>query len=303
MSNQRARALLLLLATAALAAPLDAQRAGYALRKVQYRANLNDRGYLRVWNLAGTTRITAWDKDSVVVRGSIPADQDFACGGRTTAMKCFVNAKAVDDDGGPGATLEIMVPRHIQLWVKSATADISIAGFDGSVDAYSVSGAIRVDGHAQALALESMAGSITVAASAATLHAKTASGDIIISGTVEDVEGTTVSGILKVTGASFQRGRFESIDGAIHWEGAPAPGSSLEFGSHSGTIELMLPSSTAGDFTVSTFQGSVRNEFGSAKLLQGRDLNGRELHFTLRGDERTRVVIRNFKGKTLLSHN
>ena len=278
------------------AGPLYAQHGAH---KVQHSAQLNDRGYLRIWNLVGNTRITGWDKDSVVVRGVAPDGQQLLCGGNATALKCAINGADESEDTAR-VTLDIMVPRHIQLWVKSATADVAIMNFDGNADVYSVSGAINVAGHAQSLTLESMAGRIVVPASATTLRARTASGDIRLSGTAEDVEATSVSGNLYVAPAALERGRFESIDGAVHWQGSLAAGASLEFGSHSGTIELRLPATASGDFTISSFAGSVRNDFGSARLVQGRDLNGRELRFTLRGDEQTRVVIRNFKGATVL---
>ena len=283
-----------------LAAALVHAQTKQRVRKVEYRARMNDRGNLRIWSLAGTIRITAWDKDSLVVHGTVPVGFNFFCGGSVLGGKCGVDVPTKEEGNVPDSHLEIMVPRHLQLWVKSASADITVSAFDGDLDAYSVSGGIRLDGHAQAVTLESMAGDIEVAASAQTMRAKTASGAIHISGTVEAVDASSVSGDVFVTGGAFQRGKFESIDGNIRWQGPIRAHASLEFGSHSGTITLALPGTTAGDFTISTFQGSVQNDFGSAKLVDARALKGRELHFVLRGDERTRIVIRNFKGRTVL---
>jgi len=270
------------------------------MRKVEYRAALDGRGNLRIWNMSGSIRVTGWDKDSVAVSGAVPADQRFGCGGGAAGVKCAVDLAARYDGIEPGSTLMFMVPRRIQLWVKSSSADILVNNFEGDLEAYSVSGRIRVEGRVQTLAVETMAGAVDVPASSVTLRAKTAGGPISITGDVEDAQVRSVTGNIAISHSRVQRGSFESISGNTIWRGTVLPGAGLEFGSHSGTIELRLSPATGGDIAVSTFAGSVKSEFGPATFVRARDLKGRELQVALPGTTDARITIRNFKGSTLL---
>jgi len=279
------------LMTAVAVVPIRAQ----AMRKVEYAARFDARGSLRIWNTAGSIRVTGWDRDSVIVRGSVPADQRFICGGGNTGMKCAVDVPPRNDGKEPGSNLELFVPRKAQLWIKSSSAEIAVTGFEGNLDAYSVSGSIRVEGDAQTIALESMAGPLDVQANATTLRAKTASGEVRITGDVEDAQATSVSGNITVSASRILRGRFESIGGHTTWLGGVMPRAMLEFSSHAGAIELRLPPTTAADVTVSSFEGRFRSDFAAAERAR-RDTKGRELRFTLPGDHGASITIRNFRG-------
>jgi|GEM_PF-316538 len=287
----QALALLLLVS----AGPVRAQ----AMRNVEHRARLDAHGDLRVWNLSGSIRVTGWDKDSILVRGQVPADQHFGCGGDPGGFKCFVDLAPRYDGIAPGSTLEIFVPRTIQLWVKSGSADIVINNFNGNLDAYSVSGRIQVQGQAQTLALESMSGRLTILATATTLRAKTAGGAINITGDVDDAQVTSVSGSITVANAQVQRGRFESIGGNTTWRGSLMKGASLEFSSHSGAIELLLPGTSGGHVAVNNFAGEVHSEFATDQL-SARETKAQELSVMLPGKGDARIVIRNFKGPVRL---
>lgn len=277
------------------AAPGRAQ----TMRKVEHRAHLDARADLRIWNLSGSIRVTGWDRDSIVVRGQVPADQHFGCGGNHNGVKCAVDLAARYDGIAPGSTLDIFVPRTIQLWVKSGSADIVINNFNGILDAYSVSGRIQVQGRAQVLALESMSGRLSVLATAVTLRAKTAGGAINITGDVEDAQVTSVSGNITIANAQVQRGKFESIGGNTTWRGSLMKGTSLEFSSHSGVVELLLPGTSGGQVSINNFAGEVHSEFDTDQL-SARESKAQELMVNLPGKGDARIAIRNFKGPVRL---
>ncbi len=289
------RVLLLLALAASPAHPLAAQ----ALRHVDVRRALEPEGLLRVWNLAGAIRVVGWDRDSIAVTGSVPADREFFCGGLPRGMKCGVDVPMKEEGKAPGAYLEVRVPRRCQLWLKSGSGDLSVSDFDGDLDAYSVTGQIRVSGHARVVRAESMAGDIDLVGSAGTLRARTAGGGISLRVESSDVDASSVSGDLVVLDSRIRQGRFETVDGALRWEGPLPPSASLDFISHSGNVELVLPEDLSASFVIATYEGSVRNDFGTTKLVTARDLNGRELRFS-KGEAEARVSIRTFKGKVAL---
>jgi hypothetical protein len=305
-ASPRVRAPLALAVAAALGllagAPASAQRAEAGLRRVETRRAFAPNGMLRIWNLSGGVRVSGWDRDSILVTGTVPADQEYHCGGSLQGVKCSVDVPSREDGKVAGSQLEARVPRRAQLWIKTASADVLVTGIaGGDLDVYTVGGKIRVEGEARALNLESMGGDIEVVASSSTLRAKTASGTITVTGAADDAAASSVSGRILLSGGRFQRGRFESIEGDVRWEGAFLPAAFLEFIGHSGSTELAIPAKSSAEFTISTYQGTVQNAFGKSRLVDARDLNGKELTFAIGPRASARVAIRNFKGTIILS--
>ncbi len=281
-------------------APAAGQAETAALRRVEARRPLAPTGLIRVWNLAGSVHVLGWDRDSVAVTGTVPASENFFCGGTPSGVKCGIDVPPGDAGPSAGADLEVRVPRRSQLWIKSGTASIEVSGFAGDLEAYSVSGAIHVEGALHVLSAESMGGDIDVSGSATTLRVRTASGAVRLTCAAEDASATSVSGGLELAGGRFRRGHFESVDGDIRWHGVPPAGASLDFLSHGGSIELHLPRGTAGDFVVRSYEGRILNELSDARATAARDLAGRELRFTLEPYNGARISVQSFKGPVSL---
>jgi len=283
-----------LLALGLLPAPAAAQRS------VNRRVALSPDASIRVFNLMGSIRITGWNQDSLAVAGTLSpgAGKLFYFGGAGRGAKLGIEAPDGQEPDGP-SHLEVFVPARAKVWIKAATADISVTDFTGNLDIYSVSGSIRVTGNPKQVYAESMDGNVEVTGTAPWIRAKTASGGITLAGGGEDVGVTSVSGAILVQGASVVRGRFESVTGDIRYDGEIGRGSSLTFESHSGVIELRLPAGVSADFNVNEFQGKIVNELTGAVARPLRDRGGLELAFTS-GQGGADVAIRNFKGAVLL---
>ena len=115
----------------------------------EYRHALPAAGFFRIWNPTGAVRVTTWEQDSVVVTGKVAAGAVVHCGAGGTGAKCFVSAGSTDDPASAPADLDVVVPRLASIWVKAVGADITITAAGGNLEAYSVTGAIRVGGHAR----------------------------------------------------------------------------------------------------------------------------------------------------------
>lgn len=284
------RALLVLLA---LALPHVAGAQAKVLRSLQ----LNPDGGVRIHALVGTVTVRGWDRDSVSVRGTLGAGNRLHAGGGRTAIKMFVEAEN-DREPAP-STLEIMVPSRAKVWIKTATADVTISGVTGSLDVYVISGTIDVSGDPADLNAEAIDGSIVIRGSPGWVRAKSASGAVTLRGTSRDATLGTVSGRITIDGAStprgvFERGRFESVTGDIAFRGGIERGADLRFDTHGGSVAITLPARGA-DLEVTTISGSIRNEASSARPLAGRYGRGAELKTTV-GDGGAAVSVRTFKG-------
>ena len=286
------------LAAALIAASAAAQQPPQRIRRAY---PLTADGSVRVYVLGGRVRVAGTSGDSVVVSGTVPADQEFHGGGGARGVKLGV----WDDDArGPAAPseLEVRVPRRSRVWVKAGhSADVEVSDVVGGLDLNIVAGTVRVRGSPRELSVEAMDGSVDVAGSPAWLRVKTASGAITLRGSSDDVALTSVSGAITVGGARVTRGRFESVTGDIRFSGHPEPGGALTFDSHSGLVELRVPSAVAADVEVTTILGAIDNRLTGARPVAGRDARGRALSFAVGGTPAATVTVRNFKGRVVLS--
>ena len=280
-------------------AALRAQGAGLqdARGKVDERRALSPTGSVKLYNLFGSIRVVAWDRDSVAVTGTVSAGERLFMGGTPQGLKIVVESP----EGGTarGAHLLLRVPARSRTWVKTSGADIVVSGVTGGLDLYSVGAAIRVTGSPRELNAEAMDGAVEVDGSPAWLRAKTATGAITLRGGGEDVRLSSVSGPIAVRGGPVGRGAFESVTGDIRFGGTAPRAGSLTFDAHSGEVEVALARPVAADVDVVAITGTIENYITPARPVTGRDARGRELHFTTSPDG-ARVTVRSFKGRVVL---
>ena len=84
-----------------------------AQKKVERKIPLGMEGALRIVNMVGSVVVHGWDKDTVMVRGSLGAGDNFYMGGGYTGAKMFV--EAVNDRDPKPARLEVWVPTRVRL--------------------------------------------------------------------------------------------------------------------------------------------------------------------------------------------
>lgn len=249
-------------------------------------------GAVRIQNLAGSVRVTGWDRDSIAVSGTV------AGGGAPFVLHVAgANAKLgifPDGDAAPIARLEVRVPAGSRVWLKTSSADVAVRGVRGGVDVSTVSGRIEVYDQPAELYAESMGGEVEVEVETRLLRVRTAGSNITIRGRVTDAEAYTVSGLITILNKQVERGRFESVDGGIRYTGGVARISAVEFVTHAGDIDLALPASLAADVRINSFQGTVKSELGKLVRNTGSKQGG-EYSLTLNGGG-AEVIIRTFKG-------
>ena len=142
------------LAALLAAMPLAAQE------RIDRRIAIASDASIRVWNMAGVTRIIGWDRDSIAVAGTVPPGA-FYMGGSGRSAKLGVERPDGSKADLP-ATLEIRVPRNARIWIKSASASVEASGLTGEVECSSVDGSVRVEGSLKLVVAESMEGHLSV---------------------------------------------------------------------------------------------------------------------------------------------
>jgi DUF4097 and DUF4098 domain-containing protein YvlB len=268
-----------------------------AQKKVERKIPLGMEGALRIVNMVGSVVVHGWEKDTVLVRGTLGAGENFFMGGGYTGAKMFV--ESVNDRDPKPAQLEVWVPARVRLWVKTATANIDVSGVNGGLDLYVVSGTIDVTGDPHELNAEAIDGDIHITGSPPWVRAKSASGTIAFQGASSDAAFSTVSGAVKVEGGVFERTKIETVTGNINFSGRLDRSGAFDFDTHSGTIDIAIPDKTAVSFSVVTIAGSITNNVSRNSPIPGRFGRGAELTMDASGGG-AKVSVRTFKGPVIL---
>ncbi len=262
---------------------------------VRQRIGAAPDGSVKIFNMVGGTRVIGWDRDTVVVTGTVASGARWyhAATGRDT--KVGIDAP---DSVSEGSFLEVRVPTGSRVWVKSLSADIEISGVSGGLDLNSVSGRIRAEGTPRQVHAESLDGNIEVTGAAPWTRIKTASGAITLREVKDEVTATSVSGAINIGAGRITRGRFESVSGDILVKSEPDPAGSLSVESHSGSIELQLPAKVAADIEITTFGPEIVSEFKHPPAQPGAS-RGHTLSFSI-GAGGADISVRSFKGSVVL---
>ena len=251
---------------------------------------------VNVWIPAGSIRIVGWDRDSLVVEGTVgKGDRLFFGGGRA-------GVKLGMDEPTPGVApkpvrLVLRVPRGAKVNVRTASASMEISDVSGWFN--TVSGDIRVSGTVADIQAEAIDGSIYLTATTPRARARTGSGTVSIGGRVDDLVASTVSGPLTVTATGLQRARLESVTGAISIAAGIDRASSVDVDNHSGSVELRVPATVAADFDLTSVAGAITNLFDSHVPSAGRQGRGQQLSFAT-DPKGAQVIVRTFKGPITL---
>jgi DUF4097 and DUF4098 domain-containing protein YvlB len=281
-----------------LAAMLFVASPAIAQKKVERKIPLGMEGAIRIVNMVGTVVVHGWSKDTVMVRGTLGAGDQFFMGGGYTGAKMFVES-ANERDPKP-ARLEVWVPARVRLWVKTATANIDVSGVDGGLDLYVVSGTIDVTGNPRELNAEAIDGDIHITGSPPWVRAKSASGTIIFRGASSDAAFSTVSGAVRVEGGLFERSKIETVTGNINFSGSLDRSGSFDFDTHSGTIDIAIPDKTPSTVSVVTIAGTITNNLSKTSAIPGRFGRGAELTMETNSGGGAKVSVRTFKGPVTL---
>ena len=268
-----------------------------AQKKIERKLPLGMEGALRIVNMVGSVVVHGWNKDTVLVRGTLGAGDSFFMGGGYKGAKMFV--ESVNDRDPKPARLEVWVPARIRLWVKTATANIDVSGVDGGLDLYVVSGTIDVTGNPHELNAEAIDGDIHITGSPPWVRAKSASGTIVFHGGSSDAAFSTVSGAVKVDGGVFERTKIETVTGNISFSGRLDRSGAFDFDTHSGNVDLAIPATMGASFSVMTIAGSITNNLSKNSPIPGRFGRGAELTMDASGGG-AKVSVRTFKGPVTL---
>ncbi|HEV7704975.1 MAG TPA: DUF4097 family beta strand repeat-containing protein [Gemmatimonadaceae bacterium] len=244
---------------------------------------------LKMFIPSGTVQLIGWDRDSIVIRGHVPAPARLQVGGSSTAgFKIVIDQR--DDNAPVASRLAIYLPRTSQVSIKTVDAVTTSTDVGGWF--YTVSGSISLAGAASTIDAEAMSGDIDLNVATPWARAKTGKGHLVIRGSPQDIDASTISGTLDVATPTIAHGRFTSVSGDIHYAAAMGARSLFEFSNHSGAVDLLLPHDVSARFELSSVEGAIENGFTQ---LRPAAAGAHNLQLSL-GAGSADVAVRTFKG-------
>ena len=268
-----------LIAALGLLLPLAVQ----AATRVDERAPLAAGGRVELSNIAGKVSVRGWDRNEVGLSGSMADGLTLKQDRSANRVRWEVVYPRNSNNGG--ATLELRVPRAVEVQLGTVSADIDVAEVDvRRLKADAVSGAITATGRSGETALTTVSGSIRSHVQTPRLDLRAVSGQIRAEGGSGEVAVETVSGSIWVDAGRVQRLSAEAVSGNL--QVAPsglAPGGKVTLQTVSGSIGLQLPRSVSAQLRVKTFSGSIQSDAGTVQ--KPRYGPGRSLDATLGGGD------------------
>lgn len=269
------RTSLSLLAALALWLPLAAQ----ADTRVDERNPLGAGGRVELSNIAGKVSVRGWDRNDVALTGSMADGLTLKQDRSSNRVRWEVVYPRGRSSGG--ATLELRVPRAVEVQLGTVSADIDVAGLDvRRLQVNTVSGGIVADGRSGEATLNSVSGQIRTQLQTPRLDARTVSGQLLAGrGASGEITAETVSGRITVDAGRIQRLAVESVSGSVDVAAAGmAPGGKVTLQTVSGSIALKLPVTVSAQLAVKTFSGSIQSDAGQVEKPRygpGRSLDAR----------------------------
>ena len=157
---------------------------------------------------------------------------------------------------------ELFIPDKAYLRVETESGRVKAREMGGFVDIRTGSGDIEVVTAKNGVRCKTVSGDIHIENIIGNVDLKTTSGRITIDGIKGSVKADTVSGKIEIEAFSYaEEVEIESISGNIKLYGELSPRGIYEFNSHSGNIEIGIPSDSNFELRVETFSGNIHCNF------------------------------------------
>lgn len=259
--------------------------------------------WIEVENLFGTIEIVAWDRNEVQVTGHLAAGAEgleFDVDEEDGEIEVSVEAPdhwfyESDDDSEYRSDLVVYVPRETSISVETINATVKVDGVSGEIEIDTINGDVTISGDPSIVEVESMTGDIDIRAQAAQLDIEAVSGSVLLFGATGSVEVESVSGEVVVQGSELAEISVETVSGPITLDVSVADQGEIDIETHSGNVELLLPSDIKATFAASTFNGTIDSDVGPKPRKTGRFEPYTELRFST-GREEFEVQVETFSG-------
>lgn len=259
-----------------------------ASSRIDTTVALSAGGVVELSLISGDIKVTSWNRDQVRVHATSEDGllQFDASSGR-------VSLSVRSQHGNMGDTeYQVTIPAGARLITHSVSADITTDG-GSDVEARSVSGDVSVSNATGRTTIESVSGGLKARNVGRGLRASTVSGDVEANDVTGDIDAQSTSGDIVLSGTKSSFVHTQTVSGETRFGGTVDRAGRYEFHSHSGDIQLAVPS-TGVTFDVNTFSGDLQSDYPMT-LQPGSEVGQKHMEFSINGGG-ARVTAETFSG-------
>jgi hypothetical protein len=210
---------------------------------------------------AGRIVVNGWDRSDVRVHAEHSSRTYVEI--RRSRDGSLIRAEA-EARRGPATIVdyEVWMPRALALEIDADMSDVTIEGVDGDVEVDVTRGDVSLRGGSGSVNVSSVTGKILVEATGGRIDAETAADEIRLVDVAGEVVAESAGGDIILEGSRASSVDVGSVGGRIYYDGDFQPGGTYFFGSHGGSVTIVVPEGTAATFSVSTVHGSIVSRLG-----------------------------------------
>ena len=251
-------------------------------------------GKVYLSNISGDIRVETWDKAEVKIDAFKRSSASSMEKAKENAAK--VTIEITEEDGvlrietqypkmstknlNVSIDYNLMIPSMAGADVHSVSGDIWVANIGGAAKVEtvsgevtsediggtfkgkSVSGDVKITGAKKGVECHSVSGDVEAYDVVGDAELHTVSGDATASRIEGSIEAESVSGDLELTDVSEARVvKAKALSGEVTYVGTINPDGRYSLKSHSGSIHMTIPGSSAFDLEAKTFSGDIDSEF------------------------------------------
>jgi DUF4097 and DUF4098 domain-containing protein YvlB len=199
----------------------------------------------------------------------------------------------------------IAAPAGTHLILKSVSGDLKVTGITGEVAAETVSGDVQVASGGRITMAKSISGNVDVSDTKfdGSLDASSVSGDVRLQRVgARRVSIGSVSGNLRLDEVQCDRIDAHTTSGNLNFAGSLAPNGRYELKSFSGEVRLALSGNTGFELEASTFSGDVHSDFPLTTHGTNDERRGRRRSLSgTYGDGSAVLDVTTFSGSVVIS--
>lgn len=225
---------------------------------------------MRIWVPSGTVRVETWDRDSIMVTGSMNKTSHFFGGGSGRGAKLGVENNDPKDTRMPRGDLVVTVPRKAHVWIKMTDGDVTATHTAGELEVITVAGSVTVQDASGVVSVETIDATVKIAGITGDVRVRGGSGKVELTEIHGALTTATVSGNVDFSGQVMSDARIETIGGKVMMRGNLLPSALIEIDTHNGATVLSLDPASVPLLTLSTRTGALRNFLGAGSAKAGR---------------------------------
>lgn len=239
----------------------------------------------------GQVVIAVWDRNEIRIQAEHSRRSVVEV--RQRRGEISIEANAVR--GGMSGIVDyiITVPRRFDLKIEGMYTDITIDGADGVVEAETMQGDILIRGGRGEIHASSTTGRIRVEGAEGRIEVETVAQEIRISDSSGEIRAQSVGGSIIMENLDASSVDASTVGGRVTYTGTIEADGMYFFGSHGGSISLVIPADSDVEVSLASLYGSISADIQGAP---DRFQRGKRATFTM-GSGRAIIEAETFGGR------